>query len=95
MTLTELKKSADKYLWIGSSHPLSETMKPEFKGAFFSGRKVKVKQTNSIQFENGSWLTWPKASECCFFMSGGELCFSINFAGSAMTYTLREIESEA
>lgn len=90
MTLSELKKTADQYFWIGSTHPYVEQLKPEFKKAFFEGRKVKIKQTNSIQFENGSWLEWPKASECSFFISSGELCFSINMDGKAMTYTLRK-----
>lgn len=89
MTLSELKKTADKYSWTLSAHTFGHK-------ALGVERKVIRKQTNSIQLEDGSWLEYPKASQCCFFMSSGDLCLSVQIdperdPKAVMTYVLKPI----
>lgn len=81
MTLTELKRTASNYVWTITAHPYGHKL-------FGVPREVKHVQSNGIQFIDGFWLYWPKASEASFFMSSGDLCFSIDLEGKAMTYKL-------
>lgn len=82
MTLSELKKEASNYVWTLSAHPFGHK-------SLGKPRNVIKQQTNAIMFADNSWLYWPKANECCFFMSSGELCFSVDLGSGAMTYVLR------
>lgn len=87
MTLNELKKDADKYIWILNQHTWGHK-------AIGVERTVKIKQSNSIMFNDGSWLYYPKASESCFFMSAGDLCLAIQLSPeqdqkAQMVYTLK------
>lgn len=73
MNLATLKKEAKSFTWNLCNHSWINESKPGFLGP----REVAILQSNGIKFSNGAWLFWPKASECCFFMSSGNLCFSI------------------
>jgi hypothetical protein len=83
MTLSDLKKDAHKYTWTITAHPY-------WHKSFGVPREIKHVQSNAVQFSDTSWLCWPKASECCFFMSDGYLCFSVDLGNGAMTYQLEQ-----
>lgn len=76
MTLTELKRTANNYSWNLCNHTYLNQSKPGFLGV----REVLSVQSNGIWFiKDGQrlWLEFPKAVNCSFFMSNGNLCLSI------------------
>jgi len=64
-----MRKLSDfKKLWIGTTLMLIDSDSRNHK-LLNIPRKIIIKQTNSIKFEGGSWLEYPKASECEFLNS--------------------------
>lgn len=78
MNLTTLKKEASNYNWNLCNHTYLSQSKPDFLGL----HEVVSAQSNGVWLKNvktgqKSWLEYPKAANCSFFMSGGNLCLSI------------------
>lgn len=66
--LSQLKNQ----LKVGDSLRIEYENANAFQRATLNGttRKIIKKQSNAIQFENGSWLFWQKASRYSFFNGG-------------------------
>lgn len=50
-------------------------------------RAIEIKQTNSIMFEGGSWLDFPKAKECIFYTDDNKFSIRLDET-SIMTYII-------
>lgn len=95
MNLTQLKKEASNYNWNLCNHTYLSQSKTDFLGL----REVVSAQSNGVWLKNlktgqKSWLEYPKAANCCFFMSSGNLCLSIQInpeedPGARMVYELQ------
>lgn len=66
--LSQLKKALN----VGTALKIEYANANAFQRANLNGltRKIIKKQSNAIQFENGSWLFWEKASRYSFFDGG-------------------------
>ena len=66
--LSQLKKALN----VGTALKIEYANADAFARKNLNGltRKIIKKQSNAIQFENGSWLFWEKASRYSFFDGG-------------------------
>ena len=67
-SIAQLKAKAKEYTWElymfnESGIPTQPMLKHKFLNVI---RKVEHTQSNSLRFEGGSWLDWPKASATTF-----------------------------
>ena len=86
-SLAQLKREAKKYYWTMEVN----TLFPDGGKLIGLKRKIEHVQSNSIKFENGSWLDWPKASQLTIVKNNGKLGIRINFEEFYMFYNLELI----